>query len=53
MIEIVTIKPRLRRRRGIWVCTASLAELRPMGHGYTPWEAYADWRAQALPLEQQ
>jgi hypothetical protein len=40
------MKPRLRLRRGVWVC--SLMDGRyarpPLGHGYTPMEALAEWR---------
>lgn len=41
------MKPRLRLRRGIWTCTDVVirfaADMRRVGHGYTPLEAYVDW----------
>jgi hypothetical protein len=42
-------KPRIRRRFGIWLC--GIPQMfgffsHPLGHGYTPAEAYADWKAQ-------
>jgi hypothetical protein len=47
------MKPRLIRDRGVWVCALGLrrcayglAGVWPHGHGYTPRDAYADWRAQ-------
>lgn len=36
------MKPRLYMRHGIWCCL-SVAPFQ-MGHGYTPREAYEDWR---------
>lgn len=45
MIWVILIRP----RRGIWCC--SLVDLRtrafqaPLGHGYTPSAAYAEWQA--------
>jgi hypothetical protein len=43
------LKPRIRRRYGIWYCftvgVMSRATL-PMGQGYSPLHAYADWWAQ-------
>jgi hypothetical protein len=47
------VKPTLIRDMGIWVCAVALFRGRtmligkwPRGHGYTPREAYDDWRAQ-------
>lgn len=40
------MKPRLRMRRGVWCC--SLIDGRftvpPVGHGYNPREAFAEWQ---------
>lgn len=47
------MKPRIRRRFGIWYCGRPDPDWLPYiaitanwGHGYTPAEAYADWKAQ-------
>lgn len=39
------MKPRLRRRQGIWVCSliACGCFVPPLGHGYTPAEAFYEW----------
>lgn len=38
------MKPRIRIRFGIWFCGLPCEWVR--GHGYTPKEAYDDWKAQ-------
>jgi hypothetical protein len=38
------MKPHIYRRYGIWCCRVISDWV--MGHGYTPREAYLDWRAQ-------
>lgn len=42
------MKPRLRMDRGVWVCSRmiGLVGLWPIGHGYTPQEAFAEWQEQ-------
>lgn len=43
------MKPRIRRRHGIWYCGfAGIGRniWPPYGHGLTPAEAYRDWKAQ-------
>jgi hypothetical protein len=46
------VKPRIRRRYGIWYCGRispdwiGLIVWPPYGHGSTPQKAYADWREQ-------
>jgi hypothetical protein len=43
------MKPRIRLRYGIWYCGLRGSHgllVRPLGHGYTPIEAYAEWRQQ-------
>lgn len=40
-------KPRFRMRRGVWVCSIP-GDIRPLGHGYTPREAYRDWCKQIV-----
>lgn len=44
------MKPRLRIRFGIWTCRASYigfgGRVPVIGNGYTPKEAYDDWKAQ-------
>jgi hypothetical protein len=43
------MKPRIRKRFGIWYCGwpgATGGIWPPYGHGRTPAEAYADWKAQ-------
>jgi hypothetical protein len=42
-------KPRIRIRYGIWYCGVTAMGMwivPPYGHGRTPAEAYADWKAQ-------
>lgn len=39
------MKPRLRKRYGIWGCVSGLSWFEfVMGFGYTPEEAYAEWK---------
>jgi hypothetical protein len=39
------MKPRLRMRRRIWVCSLWDGHaMPPLGHGYTPAEAFIEWR---------
>jgi hypothetical protein len=47
------MKPRIRLIRKVWVCSNWLRlgffgyfSAHPVGHGYTPKEAYDDWQAQ-------
>ena len=54
------MKPHIRKTRGVWICDlwqkCSIGKGRhtivphrlpqPVGHGYTPREAYADWQRQ-------
>lgn len=41
-------KPHLYRRWGIWCCRLlDVTHTYICGHGYTPREAYDDWKAQA------
>lgn len=40
-------KPHFRLHRGVWVCSIP-GDIRPLGHGYTPQEAYRDWRNQIV-----
>lgn len=42
MRQPLTDRPRLRLRHGIWVC--SIPGTLVLGHGYTPREAYANWK---------
>lgn len=37
------MRPRLRMRRGVWVCSMPGAQVPVMGHGYTPIQAYEEW----------
>jgi hypothetical protein len=39
------MKPRICMRHGVWVCGLFRAWVfvPPLGHGYTPSQAYADW----------
>jgi len=37
------MKPRIRKRNGLWRC--SIFGTRPIGIGYTPVQAYHDWKA--------
>lgn len=42
------MKPRIRRRFGIWECGLRYSSLvrRPLiGYGYTPTEAFREWQA--------
>jgi hypothetical protein len=40
------MKPRIRRRYGIWGCMSGTCWADcVIGYGYTPAEAYADWKA--------
>ena len=56
------MKPHIRKTRGVWVCDMRVKCMgryhgkryvflpydrnQPVGHGYTPREAYADWQEQ-------
>jgi hypothetical protein len=49
------MKPRICRRQGVWLCAriehfgrfgGAYFRLGPIGHGYSPREAYDDWKAQ-------
>lgn len=45
------MKPRICLRHGIWSCVGKVPArdgwfILLMGHGYTPAEAYAEWKAQ-------
>lgn len=39
------MKPLIRMRRGVWCCslTQGRVSVPPIGHGYTPREAFAEW----------
>jgi hypothetical protein len=42
------MKPRIIKRRGVWTCSLNhhrYVNRMVIGHGYTPLDAYRDWRA--------
>lgn len=53
LLEAETVsKPRIRKSRGVWCCGkgfvlySAFLMYGPIGHGYSPKEAYEDWRKQ-------